>query len=931
MTPFGRSLGRTTPSLFAFSGAPEGLTKTLNSANPSQVLLPLFIALAFICVPARPAHAQGAATNTAAPYLNPALEIDKRVDDLVSRMTLQEKVLQMQHTAPAIPRLGIPSYDWWSEALHGIARSGYATVFPQAIGMAAAWDTRLVRQEAEVIATETRAKYNQAQREGNHSIYYGLTLWSPNINIFRDPRWGRGQETYGEDPFLTSRLGLAFVTGLQGEDPKYLKTVATPKHYAVHSGPESRRHGFNVNVSPYDLEDTYLPAFRATVGEAHADSVMCAYNAIDGAPACANTFLLQKTLRDAWSFQGYVTSDCGAVGDITYGHRFSPDNEHGSVLAVEAGTDTTCGNEYVALVKAVQDGLIKEGEIDAAVKRLFTARFRLGMFDPPNSVPFNRIPFSEDDSPQHRQLALSAARESIVLLKNQGHTLPLESGIKTIAVIGPNAESLPALEGNYHGVPSHPVYPLDGIRRLFERKARVLYSQGSPYLAELPVPVPRTVFHGDGAGTQGLKAEYFSNPDLSGPPALTRTDSQIQFDWNSAAPAPGVPMKAFAVRWTGAIAPPAAGDYTFSVPKPGWNPAGGKEIFRVFLDGKLVLDTTLPDPTTWVGQGGNGPQTTFHAHFENSSAHAFRMEYVHQSPLFGAGATLSWQPPAAALRHEALTLAEQADLVVAFVGLSPELEGEEMPIQVPGFSGGDRTDIGLPRTQQELLEALAATGKPLVVVLLNGSALAVNWAALHAAALLEAWYPGEEGGTAIAETLAGSNNPGGRLPVTFYASLDQLPPFDNYSMRGRTYRYFGGHPLFAFGYGLSYASFAYSNLRLSTQRLEAGQPLTVEADVRNTTGPGGDEVAELYLQYAPSPTAPLRALKSFERVHLGAAETRHVTFRLDPRDLSQVTKEGEHRILPGTYTVFVGGSQPTEGAQGLEARFQIAGEMKLPR
>jgi beta-glucosidase len=897
-----------------------------------KVLFQFLIVALVGCALVRPAHAQNTAKEAEPTYGDPSVATDKRVDDLVSRMTLEEKVLQMQHAAPAIPRLGIPSYDWWSEALHGIARSGHATVFPQAIGMAATWDTHLVHREAEVIATETRAKYNQAQREGNHSIFYGLTLWSPNINIFRDPRWGRGQETYGEDPFLTAKLGVAFVSGLQGNDPKYLKAVATPKHYAVHSGPETERHGFNVNVSPRDLEDTYLPAFRATVTQGHADSVMCAYNAIDGAPACANTFLLEKTLREAWGFQGYVTSDCGAVGDMTTGHHFTPDNEHGSAVAVQAGTDTTCGDEYVALVKAVHDGLIKETQINTAVKRLFTARFRLGMFDPPTLVSFSRIPFSENDSPQHRELALLAARESMVLLKNRDGMLPLKSSIKTIAVIGPNAESLAALEGNYNGQPSHPVYPLDGIRKLFEGKAKVLYSQGAPYLEELPVPVPRTTFHtAGGASMEGLKAEYFSNPDLSGEPVLTRIDPQIQFDWNSAAPAKGVPIKAFAVRWTGTFTPPGPGDYSFSVPKPGWHPDGGEEAYRIYLDAKLVLDTTLPVHTTWVEQEKKEPQTTFQAHFEDTTAHTFRLEYVHESPLFGGGATLSWQPPVDVLRDEAIQAARQADTVVAFVGLSPNLEGEEMPIRVPGFSGGDRTDIGLPRAQQDLLEALAATGKPLVVVLMNGSALAVNWAERHAAAILEAWYPGEEGGTAIAETLAGANNPGGRLPVTFYASLDQLPPFEDYSMQDRTYRYFGGKPLYAFGYGLSYASFVYSNLRLSSEKLQAGQPLTVEADIRNTAGISADEVAELYLEYPQSPGAPLRALKGFERVHLAPGGTRHVAFKLNPRDLSQVTEKGEHRIMPGSYTVFVGGSQPTEGAHGLEAKLQITGEVMLPR
>jgi len=897
-----------------------------------RVLLRIVVAAVVAWAAIPPAFAQETKGKALPAFRNPSLPIEQRVDDLISRMTLQEKVLQMQHTAPAIPRLGVPAYDWWSEALHGVARSGYATVFPQAIGMAATWDEQLVRLEGETIATEARAKFNQAQREGDHSIYYGLDFWSPNINIFRDPRWGRGQETYGEDPFLTAKLGVAFVTGMQGDDPKYFKTIATPKHYAVHSGPEPARHRFDVQVSPHDLEDTYLPAFRATVVEGRADSIMCAYNAVDGAPACANKYLLQDTLREAWKFRGYVTSDCGAVEDITTGHKFTADNEHGSAVAVQAGTDTTCGNEYVALPKAVQDGLIKESEIDTALRRLFTARIRLGMFDPPDAVSFNRIPFSEDDSPGHRELALRAAREAIVLLKNHDGFLPLKSSIKTIAVVGPNAESLAALEGNYNGVPSHPVYPLDGIRKVFDGKAKVLYAQGAPYLEQLPVPVPRTVFHTTGdANTEGLKAEYFSDMRLSGKPVLTRIDPQIQFDWNSAAPAPGVPMKAFGVRWTGTITPPGPGDYTFSVPKPEWNPVGGKEIFRAYLDDKLVLDTTLLVPSTWVEQPKKESRTTFQAHFEDTRAHPFRLEYEHESPLFGAGATLRWQPPADALRQEAVKTAERADVVVAFVGLSPDLEGEEMPIRVPGFSGGDRTDLGLPEAQQQLLEAMAATGKPLVVVLMNASALAVNWAQAHAAAILDAWYSGGAGGTAIADTLAGTNNPGGRLPVTFYASLDQLPPFDDYSMQNRTYRYFQGRPLYGFGFGLSYSYFEYSTVVVSSPQLKAGDELTVEADIRNASGPAGDEVAELYLEFPPKPGAPLRALRGFQRIHLAPGETRHVTFKLKARDLSMVNEEGEHVVAPGQYNIFVGGAQPADTAGGVRASVEIIGEFKLPR
>jgi len=874
---------------------------------------------------------QSVPAQEAAAYRNPSLPIERRVEDLVSRLTLEEKVRQMQYTAPAIPRLGVPSYSWWSEALHGVAHAGYATAFPQAIGMAATWDYNLVHREGETIATDARAKYNQAQREGNHSTYFGLDFWSPNINIFRDPRWGRGQETLGEDPFLAARLGVAFVTGLQGDNPKYFKAISTPKHYAVHSGPDPERHRFNVEVSPHDLEDTYLPAFRATIVEGHADSVMCAYNAVDGVPACANKYLLQDTLRDAWKFQGYVTSDCGAVGDISSGHKYAPDDEHGSALAVQAGTDTTCGDEYVTLVKAVQDGLIKESEIDTAVKRLFTARIRMGMFDPPNTVAFNQIPFSENNSPQHGSLALRAARESMVLLKNHDGILPFQSNLKTIDVVGPAAESLADLEGNYSAVPYHPVSPVGGIRTHFSGKAKILYAQGSPYTEQLPVPVPSTVFRqAGGTGGQGLKAEYFANTDFSGKPTLTRVDPQIQFDWNAAAPVPGVSLKAFAVRWTGTITPPGPGAYTFSVPLPGWQPGGGKEAYRIYLDAKLVLDTMLPFPATWVEQPEK-PRTTFQAHFEDTEAHAFRLEYVHESPLFGAGTTLNWQPPVEALRSEAVKAAPQADVVVAFVGLSPDLEGEEMPVHVPGFSGGDRTDIGLPEAQQQLLEALAATGKPLVVVLMSGSALAVNWAQEHAAAVLEAWYPGEGGGTVIAETLAGVNNPGGRLPVTFYASLDQLPPFDDYSMQNRTYRYFQGKPLYGFGYGLSYSTFEYSNLRVSSPQIRAGEDLTVEVDLRNTSKIVGEEVAELCLEFPPIPGAPARALRGFERLRLAPGETRRVAYTLKARDLSMVSEKGEHVVMPGEYNIFVGGAQPGDTAGGVQAKLAISGELKLPR
>jgi beta-glucosidase len=884
------------------------------------------------------------------PYLDPALPTEERAADLVSRMTLDEKVSQMLNSSAAVPRLNVPAYDWWNEGLHGVARSGYSTMFPQAIGMAATWDAPLFKDLATVISTEARAKNNEALRHDNHSIYYGLTFWSPNINIFRDPRWGRGQETYGEDPFLTGQLGVNFVEGMQGDDPKYYRVIATPKHFAVHSGPESERHRFDVDPSPHDLWDTYLPAFRATIVDAKADSIMCAYNAIEGQPACGSDLLMKTVLRGYWNFQGYVTSDCGAIDDFweKNAHHTSPDSPHASADGLLHGTDTNCGQTYKTLPAAVKAGLISEADIDVSLRRLFEARIRLGLFDPPSRVRYTSIPFSDVDSPEHQALAATVADKSIVLLKNDG-VLPLKPArYKTIAVIGPDAASLAALEGNYNGVPRDLQMPVDAVHAAFPY-AHILYEQGSPYVAGIGLPVPRTLFRpAAGSKEEGLKAEYLAGDSLQGKPVITRVDPQIDFDWTSVSPLPAGSPDGFAVRWTGVLVPPAPGKYQFTLRVGRCRLCGGRDHFSVTVDGKEVAALSNASPAPGQGfahmngttgavedQHPTGPPR-FTVDFTDSRPLPFSIEMSRSSSIMGSGITLEWQPPASVLLQHAVEAAKGADLVVAMVGLSPQLEGEEMPIHVEGFSGGDRTDIKLPAPQQQMLEQVAAAGKPLVVVLLNGSALATNWAQDHANAVLDAWYPGQAGGKAIADTLSGKNNPGGRLPVTFYASLDDLPAFTDYSMQNRTYRYFKGKALYNFGYGLSYTKFSYSHLKLSTDALHAGDTLTAEADVRNAGSVAGDEVAELYLippHDGNGGLSPNLQLEGFQRFHLAPGQIKHVIFKLDPRQLSEVDANGTRAVQPGSYKLSIGGSQPDDPRAPTPAQtasFTIQGTQELP-
>jgi len=866
----------------------------------------------FLLLNASPLAAQSASNAAVSaappppPYLDASLPIDQRVNDLVSRMTLEEKASQMQDVARAIPRLGIPAYNWWNEGLHGVARSGHATVFPQAIGLAATWDTDLIHRMADVISTEARAKYNDAIQHGNTSRYYGLTFWSPNINIFRDPRWGRGQETYGEDPFLTSRIGVAFVTGLQGDNPKYLKVVSTPKHFAVHSGPETLRHREDVPVSPRDFADTYTPAFRATVMEGHADSVMCAYNSVHGEPACAN-HLLFDTLRNKWGFKGYVVSDCWAISDIHQGHGYVLTLEQAAALSAKAGTDLSCGPEFASLPFAVQNRLLAPADVDLAVKHLFEARFRLGMFDPPESVPWSKLTIADNDTPAHRQLALEAAHKSIVLLKNERNTLPLKSSVRTIAVVGPNADSLPVLLGNYAGTPSAYTTILDGIRKRF-RSARIITATGAPLTETSGVILAGAYLRTGGANSQpGLNAEYFANTNLSGDAALKRVDPVVSFEWNSVSPGPGVPAQNYSVRWSGELVPPVDGDYRL-----GMDTDGGS---RIFLDGKKIIDDWAPH--------GERTMTTM-VHLQAAHAYPIRMEYFHYG--WDSAARLLWLPPN--LVQEAVDAARKADAVVVVVGLTAQLEGEESENSDPGFFGGDRLDLDLPHPQEHLLESLGAAGKPLIVVLTTGSAVAVNWAQDHAASVLEAWYPGEEGGAAVADVLSGDYNPAGRLPVTFYKSVAQLPPFGSYSMNGRTYRYFSEQPLYPFGYGLSFSSFNYADAKTTPDQAGAGTAVNASVRVTNSSSVPGDEVVELYLSHPGIDGAPIRSLAGFQRVHLAASASQTVTFALHDRELSTVDGKGARRVVPGPVEVWIGGGQPVSGpsqpaTKGVAAKFTI--------
>jgi beta-glucosidase len=855
----------------------------------------------------------------APPYLNPDADVAARARDLVARMTLDEKVSQLMDQSPAIPRLGVPAYGWWNECLHGVARAGIATVFPQAIGLAATFDPPLVGEMAQAIANEARAKHHQFVREGQRGRYQGLTFWSPNINIFRDPRWGRGQETYGEDPFLTGRLGVAFVKGLQGDDPRYYRVIATAKHFAVHSGPEPDRHAFDARTTERDLWDTYLPAFRDLVQEGHVASVMSAYNRINGESATASQRFLTDILRGQWGFSGYVVSDCGAVDDIFRRHKIVATAEEAAALSVTRGCDLECGSAFRALGAAVGRGLIAEAEIDVALHRLVVARMRLGMFDPSDRVPWAEIAADVNDAPEHDRLARRVAQSSIVLLKNTG-ILPLRKNLGTIAVIGPTADDLMALLGNYNGTPSRPVTILEGIRRAVAPATRVVYARGVDLVEGRRDPRATGAIDtaclrpAPGSSERGLAGKYYRGRNFEGDPVDSRVDPKVDFRWYRGSPTDaavargeltadrGLPSDAFSIRWSGVMVPPVSGEYELVVT--------ANDGARLRVDGRVVIDAWSDTPVARA--------TSARVTLEAGREYPVTLEYYEGER--DAEIRLGWILPGTAPPFEAaLAAARAADVVVFVGGLTSEIEGEEMPVSYPGFAGGDRTDIELPAVQRTLLEALHATGKPVVLVLTTGSALALRWAKGTLPAIVLAWYPGQQGGNAVADTLFGDANPAGRLPVTFYESVRQLPPFADYGMEGRTYRYFRGEPVYAFGFGLSYTRFEYSGLRLSRSVLGTTDRLDVSIDVRNAGALAGDEVVQLYVRRAgsASPEA-IRTLRGFDRIRLAAGEQKQVRFTIVPeRDLATYDEARKaYVVAPGPFNIDIGSSSRDLRASG---------------
>ena len=831
------------------------------------------------------------------PFENYNLPFESRVDDLVSRLTLEEKVFQMLNSAPAIPRLNIPAYDWWNETLHGVARTPFkVTVYPQAIAMAATFDPAALYKMADYSALEGRAIYNKALSLGRtNERYLGLTYWTPNINIFRDPRWGRGQETYGEDPYLTATLGDAFVRGLQGDDPKYLKAAACAKHYAVHSGPEPLRHVFNADVSAFDLWDTYLPAFEKLVTKSNVAGVMCAYNAFQGQPCCGSDLLMTDILRRKWKFTGYVTSDCWAIDDFFKNHKTHKDAATASADAVFHGTDLDCGTDaYKALITAVKTGIITEKDIDISVKRLFMIRFRLGMFDPASMVKYANTPISILENEEHKAHALKMARASMVLLRNENHTLPLRKNLKKLVILGPNADNEIAVLGNYNGIPSKITTVLAGIKDKVDKNTQIVFEKAVSFandtiLNYLDIDRQLTI-----NGKQGFKAEYYKGTELKGEPVFTKIEKTPNLNWQEGEQIDGgLTANNFSARYTTQFKAIKSENVTFELDVD--------DGYRLIINGKKVLDAWSRN--RWGAR-------TYQLPAKKDSTYQIEVEYWQGEGSarirFAGGTFLRTDFDALVKRHQ------DADAFIFVGGISPQLEGEEMKVDVPGFNGGDRTSIMLPEVQTKLMKALKNSGKPVIFVMMTGSAIATPWEAENIPAIVNAWYGGQSAGTAVAELLFGDYSPSGRLPVTFYKSDKDLADFNDYNMENRTYRYFKGKPLFGFGYGLSYTSFQYQDFKVP-ENIPSGKEVNLSVKITNTGKVESDEVAQLYVMHSDATIkSAKKVLKGFQRVSLAPGASKMVSFKLLPDDLSYINADGEKKALKGKVKLSVGGSQPDE-------------------
>ena len=835
------------------------------------------------------------------PYQNPSLSAKERAQDLCSRLTLEEKAKLMLDESPAIPRLGIKKFFWWSEALHGAANMGNVTVFPEPVAMAASFNPALLYRVFDATSTEFRAQYNRRMHElgGEDEKFHSLSVWTPNVNIFRDPRWGRGQETYGEDPYLTSVMGTQVVRGLQGpESAKYRKLWACAKHYAVHSGPEYTRHSANLtDVSPRDLWETYMPAFKTLVQDAKVREVMCAYQRLDDEPCCGNARLLQQILRDEWGFQYLVVSDCGAVSDFYDSHHSSSDAVHASAKATVAGTDVECGYGYAyrSVPEAVRRGLISEAEVDKHVLRLLEGRFDLGEMDDPALVEWSKIPYSAMDSKEHRQLSLDMARQSIVLLQNRGGVLPLKPNKERIAVIGPNANDEPLMWGNYNGTPNRTVTILDGICNQLKVKKDKLKGNASKlvYFPGCDKTYDRIMdcllaSRCSMEGKKGLRGTFWNNTKMDGKPVTTQyyttplavtTAGMHNF-------APGVALEDFSAKYETVFTPAESGEYVVNVE--------GCGHFELYIDGQRQFrhHTWCTTPTRTPIQAEKGHSYHIEVRFETVKTWGANMkiDVAKELPIDYAAA---------------IARLKGIDKVIFVGGISAGLEGEEMPVDIEGFKGGDRTNIELPKVQRDFLRALKAAGKTVIFVNCSGSAIALQPETESCDAIVQAWYPGQEGGTAVADVLFGTYNPGGKLPVTFYKSTDQLPDYEDYSMKGRTYRYFND-PLFAFGYGLSYTTFALSNASLKLTP-EGNGSLTI--DVTNTGSREGSETIQLYIRNLQDPDGPLKSLRGFERINLKAGQTGQVTLPLTPASFEFFdTETNTMRTKPGKYVLLYGTS-----------------------